>query len=223
MCSSKKWLLGLLGFVMCLGLAAADKQDVKAWEEYPAGSYIVCTSDTQLHVLPDCNSEVLGDIYEGNVASVLATGEEYYKVNLNNLMGYMHRDQIGYNEETVAAYKAEQQILMNEDVRMIAAMIQCESGAEVYEGKVAVGVTIMNRVRSGSYPNTVAEVIYQPNQYGPSDSSKFAELLANDTIKESCRQAALEAYKGLDNIGGAVHFRRAGSKEGIVIGNHVFY
>lgn len=219
----KNWLLSLLGLVMSLGLAAAGKQDVKAWEEYPAGSYIVCTSDTELHVLPDGNSEAVGTICQGSVASVLETGEEFYKVNFNNLMGYMHRDQIGYNEEIVAAYRAEQQALMNEEVRVMAAMIQCEAGGEKYEGMVAVGATIMNRVRSEAYPPTVAEVIMQPKQFGPSDSRKFASLLAEDTIKDSCRQAALEAYKGLDNIGGAMHFRRVGSKDGIVIGNHVFW
>ena len=105
----------------------------------------------------------------------------------------------------------------------MAAMIQCEAGNQPMEGQIAVGAVIMNRVRSAGYPNTIEEVIYQPSQFGPSDSQTFANLLANDTIKESCREAAKQAYLGTDNVGGALHFQRAGSREGLVIGDHVFY
>lgn len=223
MFKSKKWLFGLSAMMMCLGLTAVNKQNVKAWEEYPAGSYIVCTEDTQLYTLPDNNSDAVCEIEEGSVASVLTTGENYYKVNCGGWMGYLHRDLIGYDEEEIAEYRQEQQELMNEEVRMMAAMIQCEAGGELYEGKVAVGACIMNRVRSAAYPDNIADVIYQPGQFGPAGSRKFAELLATDTISDSCRQAALEAYKGLDNIGGLTHFRRAGGRDGMVIGNHVFY
>ena len=106
---------------------------------------------------------------------------------------------------------------------MMAAMIQCEAGNQEFEGQVAVGAVIMNRVKSSSYPNTIQEVIMQPSQFGPSDSQLFADLLANDTIKDTCREAAKQAFSGVDNVGGALHFNRAGSREGLVIGDHVFY
>ena len=41
--------------------------------------------------------------------------------------------------------------------------------------------------------------------------------------KASCIQAAYDALAGVDTTGGATHFRRAGSKDGLIIGNHVFY
>ena len=50
---------------------------------------------------------------------------------------------------------------------LLAALIYCEAGNQPYEGQVAVGAVVMNRVRSGAYPNTIAEVIYQPGQFGP--------------------------------------------------------
>lgn len=62
MCNRKKWLAGFLGAVMCLTLTVVDKQDVEAGQDYQIGSYIVCTEDTNLFVLPDCN--------EGKVASI---------------------------------------------------------------------------------------------------------------------------------------------------------
>ena len=80
----------------------------------------------------------------------------------------------------------------------------------------------MNRVKAPNYPNTIQEVIMQPNQFGPSDSQLFADLLANDTIKDTCREAAKQAFSGVDNVGGALHFKRAGSREGLVIGAMYF-
>lgn len=41
-----------------------------------------------------------------------------------------------------------------DDVTLLAAIIQCEAGNEVYEGQLAVGAVVMNRVRSGGYPGT---------------------------------------------------------------------
>lgn len=222
MCNRKKWLTGFLGAVMCLSLAVVNKQDVEAGQDYQIGSYIVCTEDTNLFVLPDCNEGIVAPITKDSVAVVVENDEIYTKVNYNGAEGYLYQEFIGYDEELIAAYEAEL-LAKSEEVRMMAAMIQCEAGNQEFEGQVAVGAVIMNRVKSTGYPNTIQEVIMQPNQFGPSDSQLFADLLANDTIKDTCREAAKQAFSGVDNVGGALHFRRAGSKEGLVIGNHVFY
>lgn len=222
MCNSKRWLTGLLGMVMCLTLAVMAKQDVKAGQDYEIGSYIVCTEDTNLFVLPDCNEGVVAPIAKNSVAVVVENDDIYTKVNCNGVEGYLYQEFIGYDEALVAAYQAEL-LAKSEEVRMMAAMIQCEAGNQPIEGQIAVGAVIMNRVKSLSYPNTIAEVLYQPNQFGPADSQLFASLLANDNIKDTCREAAKQAVMGVDNVNGALHFRRAGSKEGIEIGNHVFY
>lgn len=222
MCNGRKWLMGLLGGVMCLTLAVVNKQDVKAGQSYEIGSYIICTEDTKLFVLPDCNEGVVAPISKNSVAVVVENEEIYTKVNCDGAEGFLYQEFIGYDEAVIEAYKAEL-LAKNEDVRMMAAMIQCEAGNQEFEGQVAVGAVIMNRVKAPNYPNTIVEVLYQPNQFGPADSQLFASLLANDNIKETCREAAKQAYTGVDNVAGALHFRRTGSREGIVIGDHVFY
>ena len=106
---------------------------------------------------------------------------------------------------------------------LLAAIIQCEAGNEVYEGQLAVGAVIMNRVRSGSYPSTIYDVIYAPSQFPPAGRGTVAKVVANGP-KDSCIQAAQEALNGVDNTGGATKFKRASSGHaGVVIGNHVFY
>lgn len=108
------------------------------------------------------------------------------------------------------------------DVTLLAALIQCEAGSEPYEGKLAVGAVVMNRVRSGGYPNSVRDVIYARGQFPPATNGKVAAVAARGP-SSSCIQAAQAAISGASNVGGATHFRRAGSTPGIVIGNHVFW
>ena len=106
---------------------------------------------------------------------------------------------------------------------LLAALIQCEAGDEPYEGQVAVGAVVMNRVKSPAYPNTIRDVIFASGQFTPAGSGQLARLLSAGNVKASCLQAAREAIGGASPIGGATHFRRAGGREGIVIGNHVFW
>lgn len=110
-----------------------------------------------------------------------------------------------------------------DDVTLLAALIQCEAGNECYEGQLAVGAVVMNRLRSGAYPSSISGVIYQSGQFPPAGQGMVAGIAANGP-KSSCVQAAQQALGGSDNTGGATCFSRASSgRAGVVIGNHVFY
>ena len=124
-------------------------------------------------------------------------------------------------KEAAAAAAAANQAVIDSasDVALLAAIIQIEAGNECYEGQVAVGSVVMNRVRSGSYPNSVGNVIFARGQFA---TSRMSSVLSRGP-KASCVQAATEALAGADPTGGTTHFRRAGSKDGLIIGNHVFY
>lgn len=109
------------------------------------------------------------------------------------------------------------------DVTLLAALIQCEAGNESYEGKLAVGAVVMNRVRSGSYPSTVSGVINAPSQFPPATNGKVAGVVAKGP-SASCVEAAQAAIGGSTNVGGATHFKAASSgATGVQIGNHVFW
>lgn len=109
------------------------------------------------------------------------------------------------------------------EVDILAALIQCEAGGEPYEGQVAVGAVVMNRVRCGGYPNSITEVIYASGQFVPASKGRMESLILNKNIKASCVQAANEAINGACNVGDALHFRRNNGRDGLVIGNHVFW
>lgn len=111
-----------------------------------------------------------------------------------------------------------------DDVQLLGALIQLEAGNQPYEGQLAVGAVVMNRVRSGRYPNTIADVIFAPGQF-PAASKRVYDRMAKG-VKSSCLQAAQEAINGASNIGGFKHFKSSRSSvngANIVIAGHVFY
>lgn len=122
-------------------------------------------------------------------------------------------------KQQLEAFKAN-----GNEVTLLAALIQAEGGNQPYEGQIAIGAVVMNRVKSPRYPNSIAEVIYAPGQFGPASNGTLAKYLANP--KASCLQAAQDAINGYTTIGTFTHFKNARvqvSGDSIVIGNHVFY
>lgn len=51
------------------------------------------------------------------------------------------------------------------EMNLLARIISAESRGEPYEGQVAVGAVILNRIAHPSFPNTLAGVIYQPGAF----------------------------------------------------------
>ncbi|MBQ6408120.1 MAG: cell wall hydrolase [Butyrivibrio sp.] len=110
------------------------------------------------------------------------------------------------------------------DRYLLANLIYCEAGGEPYEGKVAVGAVVINRVLSSVYPDTVVGVIYQNRQFSPVASGRLALALAEGKATAACYQAADEAMSGYSNVGNCVYFRTPiPGLSGINIGGHVFY
>ena len=121
------------------------------------------------------------------------------------------------------------------DIWLMACIIDWESGWQPYEGKLAVANIILNRVRSSRYPNSVSGVVYARNQFsGVCDSSgnpsaKFAERLAAGPRTDECIKAALQALSGVNNVSNYTAFISTGIanypaySDYMVIGDHCFY
>lgn len=108
-----------------------------------------------------------------------------------------------------------------DDQTLLAAIIYCEAGNQPHDGKVGVGAVILNRVRSGSYPNSIREVIYQRGQFGPAITGKLDRVLASGNIPGECYQAAADALAGYNPIGDALYF--GNGNYGQLIGDHYFH
>lgn len=152
---------------------------------------------------------------------------EYVSVELE-LGEAMTMEEIKKKEAEEKREKLKQQLASfqanGNEVVLLAALIQAEGGNQPYDGQVAIGAVVMNRVKSPRYPGSIAEVIYAPGQFGPVSNGTIARYLGGP--KASCMQAAQDAINGYTTIGSYTHFRRAGAEVGsdsIVIGSHVFY
>lgn len=109
------------------------------------------------------------------------------------------------------------------DLDKMAAIIECEAGNQAYYGKLCVGAVVMNRINSKRFPNTLTEVLYQPYQFSPVLSGRFELVLARGA-NEECYKAAREVLEQGNITGTWLFFRvNDGSRQGDVIGDHVFY
>ena len=87
------------------------------------------------------------------------------------------------------------------NVNLLARIINGEARGETYEGQVAVGAVVLNRVDHPSFPNTIAGVIYQPNAFTAIDDGQI-----NASLESSCLRAARDALNGWDPTGGAIYY-----------------
>lgn len=194
---------------------------------------------------PSTEAEIWGNVEENAVYQAVAdqTTEEWVAIEYGGALGYISAEYVtmeftidhgetwaDIEEREKREMKERQKLIVQEgasvigttDEMLLAALIQMEAGNQPYEGQVAVGAVVINRMKSPAYPNTLAGVIYASGQFTPTRTGRVEELALKGP-KESCIQAARAALAGETTVGGAMHFRSTGSHEGIVIGNHVFW
>lgn len=110
------------------------------------------------------------------------------------------------------------------DRYLLANLIYCEAGNQPYEGQVAVGAVVMNRVMSSVFPDTVVGVIYQNKQFSPVASGRLALALAENHATQACYSAADAAMSGTTTVGNCLFFRTPiEGLSGTQIGGHIFY
>ncbi len=110
------------------------------------------------------------------------------------------------------------------DRYLLANLIYCEAGNQPYEGQVAVGAVVMNRVMSSVFPDTVVGVIYQNKQFSPVASGRLALALAENRATDACYRAADAAMTGTTTVGNCLFFRTPiEGLTGTRIGGHIFY
>lgn len=192
---------------------------------------------------PSTDAGVYGVLPAGDQVEVISVGDDGWAcVDYEGQDGYVSMDYVTIEfmidegetmaqieERKAAELEAKRHVNYGEytvdadTVMLLAALIHCEAGGESYEGQLAVGAVVMNRVRSSAYPDTVHGVIYASGQFSPAQSGKVNRVLESGNIYPSCIQAAQEALSGVSNVGDMTHFRRNDGREGLVIGNHVFY
>ena len=87
------------------------------------------------------------------------------------------------------------------DVYLLAKCIYAEARGEPYIGQVAIGAVVLNRVKSSSFPNTIAGVIYQPYAF-----TAVADGQINLEPNDTAYKAARDAMNGWDPTNGCLYY-----------------
>ena len=112
------------------------------------------------------------------------------------------------------------------DYQLLARLISAEARGEPYNGQVAVGAVVMNRVKHPLFPNSVSGVIYQSGAFTCVTDGQFYKSVA-----DSAYRAARDALNGMDPSGGAIYYYNPNTATSswiwsrpviTVIGNHKF-
>ena len=111
------------------------------------------------------------------------------------------------------------------EVALMAGILQCEAGSS-YEGMLAVGTVIMNRIASSKFPNTLKGVVYQKGQFTPASSGKLARVLAKGP-NSSAYAAAKEVLGGKrhSKVKNCLYFNSASWTDhpGVNVGGNIFW
>ncbi len=139
-------------------------------------------------------------------------------------------DDLGGEEIKTPDFEDEQNydISINSiNVDLLAQAIYAEAKGESFEGQVAVGAVIVNRMESPKFPNTIEKVLYQPNQFKCVENGRI-----NQTPNQNAYKAARQAIEGEDPSQGALFFFNPETSEDpaafdrytvtVRIGNHIF-
>lgn len=163
-------------------------------------------------------SYTVDGIYGWRTAEAVKKFQRKHGLVVDGIAGPRTLEKIGLPTGETSSY--------NNDLNLLARIINGEARGESYTGQVAVGAVVLNRVRSSSFPNTISGVIYQPGAF-----TAVSDGQINKPVVQTCVNAARDAMNGWDPSGGALYYYNPAiatsswiwSRPVVArIGNHVF-
>lgn len=214
----------------CIPQMACMATETQNWQ-----GKALANTDGELDVYVEANGAVVGRIYKNTIVDVVEEGTEWTKISSGSVMGYVPNGALLYGSaaversrvtcaqgtkdaKTIEQIQAEQK--QADELTMLAALIYCEAGNQPYDGKVAVGAVVMNRVSSGRFPNTIEKVIYQRGQFTPAMTGKLKRVISSGRVPASCYEAAQDALNGVNPVGSALFFNTRSGR--FKLGDHYF-
>lgn len=109
---------------------------------------------------------------------------------------------VPYEEVVKVVDEVQSSPFSGEDEYLLVKIAMAEAEGEDVDGKALVILTVLNRVNSNEFPDTIYDVIYQPSQFSPVGSGRFDAVEPSD----ECYQALNMVIDGWDESQGALYF-----------------
>jgi N-acetylmuramoyl-L-alanine amidase len=122
-------------------------------------------------------------------------------LTVDGVVGNRTLEALGINDGTGGAANAKNYTSDNQDVYLLARLINGEARGEPYEGQVAVGAVVLNRTRDSRFASTIAGVIYAPGAF-----TCVSDGQINSPLEQTSINASRDALNGWDPSGGAVYY-----------------
>ena len=185
---------------------------------------MIAYGSTTLYILPYTNATKAVAYYYGNRGDTISKVQRklkawgYYTGGVDGIFGYKTYKAVRYfqsknglkvdgiiGNKTLGALGintgSSNATSNNQDVMLLARLINGEARGEPYEGQVAVGAVVLNRTRNAKFPNSVAGVIYQPGAFTAIVDGQIHAQMEQESIN-----AARDALNGWDPSGGAIYY-----------------
>ena len=166
--------------------------------------------------------------YSGSVDGVYGQGTRNAVIAFQKANGLTADGVVGQNTARALgiSLNTQQVAQSSSDLYLLAKTVYAEARGEPYEGQVAVAAVILNRVESPDFPNTIAEVVYQPWAFTAVHDGQI-----NLEPNETAYSAARDAINGWDPTYGCLYYYNASTATSkwifsrttvVTIGKHVF-
>lgn len=146
--------------------------------------------------------------YSGSIDGIYGSGTQtaVKKFQRNNglsvdgIVGKKTAAAMGINLATTSSTGSGSSSSTN-NLNLLARLVHGEARGEPYKGKVAVAAVVLNRVRSSSFPNSIAGVIYQSGAFDAVSDGQINLTPDQDSIN-----AARAAMNGWDPTNGCLYY-----------------
>lgn len=174
------------------------------------------------------NGEVDG-IFGSNTQAAVKKFQQKNGLNVDGVVGEKTLSALGINSSSSNGKNSgntTNSSSNNSDLYLLAKLVHAEARGESYRGKVAVAASVLNRVKSSSFPNTIAGVIYQKGAYTCVDDGQI-----NLSPDAESKKAAQDAINGWDPTSGCIYYFNPNTATSgwiwtrpqvLTIGKHIF-
>lgn len=225
---NNKFILILSSVIIFIIIGSLFVTSVYGVSRYGSRGEEVKQIQTKLKSWGYYNGEVDG-IFGSNTQAAVKKFQQKNGLNVDGVVGEKTLTALGINSSSSNGKNSgntTNSSSNNSDLYLLAKLVHAEARGESYRGKVAVAASVLNRVKSSSFPNTIAGVIYQKGAYTCVDDGQI-----NLSPDAESKKAAQDAINGWDPTSGCIYYFNPNTATSgwiwtrpqvLTIGKHIF-